>query len=148
VGTVRFRQVMWFVMLESAKDWILEVDTTWLQLPPRVRYGMTCLPLRVVVGCESCSMVWGKTHNMWWSTMCKRGSGYVETLALQAWIQGQGKPYQSMTNSYSRPWSMTCNDLWAIHQRKYKNWQKGGSLVTDRGWNHYTWVHGTNLCKV
>jgi hypothetical protein len=28
VKTVGFRQVMWFVMLESAKDWVLEVDTT------------------------------------------------------------------------------------------------------------------------
>jgi hypothetical protein len=28
VGTVRFRQVTWLVMVESAKDLILEVDTT------------------------------------------------------------------------------------------------------------------------
>jgi hypothetical protein len=27
VETVGFRQVMWLVMLESAKDWILGVDT-------------------------------------------------------------------------------------------------------------------------
>jgi hypothetical protein len=27
VETVRFRQVMWFVMLESAKDRVLGVDT-------------------------------------------------------------------------------------------------------------------------
>jgi hypothetical protein len=43
---------------------------------------------------------------------------------------------------------MTCSDLWAVHQRKCKEWQKGGSLVTDGWWNHYEWVQGTKLCKV
>jgi hypothetical protein len=42
VETVRIRQVMWIVMLESAKDRILGVDTLGQHVPPRVRYGMTC----------------------------------------------------------------------------------------------------------
>jgi hypothetical protein len=29
-------------------------------MPPRVQYGMACLLIRNVVGCESCLAVWGK----------------------------------------------------------------------------------------
>jgi hypothetical protein len=61
VETVGFRQVMWFAMLESAKDRIIGVDTTRQQVLPRVWYGTTCLLIRDVVCCESCSAVWGKT---------------------------------------------------------------------------------------
>jgi hypothetical protein len=43
VETVGFRQVMWLVMLESAKDRILGVDTIGQYVPPHVRYGTTCL---------------------------------------------------------------------------------------------------------
>jgi hypothetical protein len=42
VETVGICQVMWIVMLESAKDRILGVDTPGQHVPPRVRYGMTC----------------------------------------------------------------------------------------------------------
>jgi hypothetical protein len=35
---VGFRQVMWFVMLKSAKDRIVEVDTPRQHVTPRVRY--------------------------------------------------------------------------------------------------------------
>jgi hypothetical protein len=59
VETVGFRQVMWLVMLESAKDQILGVDTLGQQVPPCVRYGMTCLLIRYAVGCGSCSVEWG-----------------------------------------------------------------------------------------
>jgi hypothetical protein len=51
-------------MLESAKDRVLGVDTLGQQVPPHVWYGMTCLLIRDVVGCESCSTVWGKTQNV------------------------------------------------------------------------------------
>jgi hypothetical protein len=64
VETVAFRQVMWFVMLESAKDRVLGVDTLRQQVPPHVRYGTACLLIRDVVGCESCLEVWGKTQNV------------------------------------------------------------------------------------
>jgi hypothetical protein len=53
--------VMWFAMLESAKDRVSRVDTTGQQVSPRVRYGMTWLLIRDAIGCESCSAVWGKT---------------------------------------------------------------------------------------
>jgi hypothetical protein len=55
---------MWFVMLESAKDRVLGVDTLGQQVPPHVRYGTACLLIRDVVGCESCLEVWGKTQNV------------------------------------------------------------------------------------
>jgi hypothetical protein len=64
VGTDRIRQVMWFVMLESAKDRVLGVGTLGQQVSPCVRYGMACLLIRDAVGCESCLVVWGKTQNM------------------------------------------------------------------------------------
>jgi hypothetical protein len=39
VEAVGFRQEMWLVMLESAKDQILGVDPPGQHVPPRVRYG-------------------------------------------------------------------------------------------------------------
>jgi hypothetical protein len=51
VKMVGFRQVMWFVMLESAKNRILEVDTPGQHVPPHVRYGTVCLLIRNTIGC-------------------------------------------------------------------------------------------------
>jgi hypothetical protein len=48
--TAGIHQVMWFVMLESAKDRVIGVDTPGQQVPPRVRYGTTCLLIRDAVG--------------------------------------------------------------------------------------------------
>jgi hypothetical protein len=42
VETVGISQVMWIVMLEYTKDWILGVDTRGQHVPPRVQYGTTC----------------------------------------------------------------------------------------------------------
>jgi hypothetical protein len=55
VETVRISQVMWFVMLESAKDRVIGVDTSGQQVPPRVQYGTTCLLIRDAVGSVPCS---------------------------------------------------------------------------------------------
>jgi hypothetical protein len=52
------RKVMWFVMLESAKDQVIGVDTPGQQVLPRVRYGMTCLLIRDAVGSVPCSDEW------------------------------------------------------------------------------------------
>jgi hypothetical protein len=49
VETIEIRQVMWFIMIESAKDRVLGVDTLGQQVPPRVRYGTTCLLIRDIV---------------------------------------------------------------------------------------------------
>jgi hypothetical protein len=58
VETVGIRQVMWFVMLESAKDRVIGVDTTGQQVPPRVRYGTICLLIRDAVESLPCSDEW------------------------------------------------------------------------------------------
>jgi hypothetical protein len=55
VETVGIRQVMWFVMVESAKDRVIGVDTPGQQVPPYVQYGMTCLLIRDAVGSVPCS---------------------------------------------------------------------------------------------
>jgi hypothetical protein len=61
VETVGIHQVMWFIMLESAKDRILGVDTPGQQVLPRVRYGTVCWLVReslvsCLVGCAV--LVW------------------------------------------------------------------------------------------
>jgi hypothetical protein len=45
-------------MRESAKDRVIGVDTSGQQVPPRVRYGTTCLIIRDVVGSVPCSDEW------------------------------------------------------------------------------------------
>jgi hypothetical protein len=50
--------VMWLVMLKSAKDRVIGVDTPIQQVPPRARYGMTCLLIRDAVGSVPCSNEW------------------------------------------------------------------------------------------
>jgi hypothetical protein len=54
--TVGFRQVMWIVMLESAKDQVLGVDTPGQQVTPHVQYGTACLLIRDAVGSVPCSV--------------------------------------------------------------------------------------------
>jgi hypothetical protein len=55
---VEFRQVIWFVMLESAKDQILGVDTSGQHVSPRVWYRKACLLIGYAIGCVSCSVEW------------------------------------------------------------------------------------------
>jgi hypothetical protein len=55
VETVPICQVMWFVMLVSAKDRVIGVDTPGQQVSPRVRYGTSCLLIRDAVGSVSYS---------------------------------------------------------------------------------------------
>jgi hypothetical protein len=49
---------MWFVMLESAMDRVIGVDTPGQQMSSRVRYGTTCLLIRDAVGSLPCSDEW------------------------------------------------------------------------------------------
>jgi hypothetical protein len=46
---------LWLVMLESAKDRVLGVDTLGQHVPPRVWYLTACLLIRDVVGSVPCS---------------------------------------------------------------------------------------------
>jgi hypothetical protein len=90
VETVGFHQVLRLVMLKSAKDRVLGVDTLGQQVSPRVRYGTSCLLINDVVGCESCSMVWGKTQSDLIHKV-QEGSSHEETLALQVGTRVTGK---------------------------------------------------------
>jgi hypothetical protein len=49
---------LWLVVLESAKDQVLGVDAPGQQVPPRVRYGTTCLLIRDAMGSVPCSDEW------------------------------------------------------------------------------------------
>jgi hypothetical protein len=64
VEIVGFRQVMWFVMLESTKDQISGVDTPGQHRPPYVWYGMACKLIRYAIGFVSCSVEWGWHHTL------------------------------------------------------------------------------------
>jgi hypothetical protein len=55
VETVGIRQMTWLVMLKSAKDRVIGVDSPGQQVSPCVRYGMTCLLIRDDVGSVPCS---------------------------------------------------------------------------------------------
>jgi hypothetical protein len=48
----------WHVVLESAMDQILGVDTPGQHVPPRVQYGVACLLIMNIIGCVSCSEEW------------------------------------------------------------------------------------------
>jgi hypothetical protein len=58
VESVGIRQVMWFVMLESAKDRVIGVNTPGQQVPQCVQYETTCLLIRDTVGSVPCSNEW------------------------------------------------------------------------------------------
>jgi hypothetical protein len=58
VVTAGIRQVRWYVMLGSAKDRVIGVDTPRQQVPPRVRYGMAWLLIRDAVGTVPYSDEW------------------------------------------------------------------------------------------
>jgi hypothetical protein len=58
VETVEVRQVMWFIMLESAKDRVIGVDTPEQQVLSRVEYEIACLLIRDAMGSVPCSDKW------------------------------------------------------------------------------------------
>jgi hypothetical protein len=58
VETVGIYQVMWFVMLESAKDQVIGVDAPRQQVLPCVQYGTACLLIRDAMGSVPCSDEW------------------------------------------------------------------------------------------
>jgi hypothetical protein len=58
VETDGVRQVMWFVMLESAKNRVIGVDTLGQQVPPHVWYETACFLIRDVVRSVPCSEEW------------------------------------------------------------------------------------------
>jgi hypothetical protein len=73
-------QVMWFVMLESAKDGVIGVDTPGQQVPPHVRYGTACLLIKDAVGSVSCSNEWKIGIVTYLSSHGARGAWYRDYL--------------------------------------------------------------------
>jgi hypothetical protein len=54
VETVGFHQEMWLVMLKSAKERVLGVDTPGQHVPPHVWYGTTYSLIRKALVSLSC----------------------------------------------------------------------------------------------
>jgi hypothetical protein len=52
------------VVLESAEDRIIGVDTLGQHVPPRVWYVTACLLIRIAIGCLSCSVEWERHHTL------------------------------------------------------------------------------------
>jgi hypothetical protein len=79
----------WHVVLESAKDQILGVNTPGQHVPPCVRYGMACLLIRNVIVCVSYSVEWRMTSYFviyfvnHLNQMVQEGTVVRKTLALQ-----------------------------------------------------------------
>jgi hypothetical protein len=64
------------------------------------------------------------------------------------WYPTGGNLWQSKTNDLGLTFVKACSDLWAIHQRKCKEWQKGGSLVAWSAMKSLLVGTGYNLCRV
>jgi hypothetical protein len=83
---VGIRQVMWLVMLKSAKNRVLGVDTLGEQVPPCVWYGVARLLIRDAVGSAPCSEEWEVAWSFFQAHMVQEGLWYRvlhrETLAL------------------------------------------------------------------
>jgi hypothetical protein len=113
VETVGFYQVMWLVMLESAKNRILWVDTPGQHVPPCVWYGMTCLLIRYVIDYMSFLVEWGWHHTLWsvfvtyfvncLNHMVQKETFVWKTLALQAGTVCSG--------NHSKTWHTSLVDL-------------------------------------
>jgi hypothetical protein len=73
VETVGFHQVLWIVLLESAKDQILGLNTLEQHVSPCVLYGMTCLLIRDVVGSVPCSDQWEVARSFAQAHMVQEG---------------------------------------------------------------------------
>jgi hypothetical protein len=86
VEMVEFHQVLWLVMLESAKGRILGLDTPGQHVQALVRYGMTCLLIRDAVRIVSCLDEWEVAWSFAQAHMVQEGPWYYvlprETLAL------------------------------------------------------------------
>jgi hypothetical protein len=81
---------MWLVLLKSAKDRFLGVDTPKQSVTPCVWYGTTFLLIRDAIGSESCSIAWAKAQDMNWIHMVQEGPEVRGTLALQAGPEVRG----------------------------------------------------------
>jgi hypothetical protein len=66
----------WHVVLKSAKDRILGVDTLGQHVPPYVRYGTAFLLITNTIRCVSCLDEWGLAWDFTQAHMVQEGSWY------------------------------------------------------------------------
>jgi hypothetical protein len=78
VETAGFCQVLWLVMLKSAKYRILGFDTLGQHVLPRVRYGTACLLIRDDVGSVPCSDKWEVAWSFGQAHMEQEGPWYCD----------------------------------------------------------------------
>jgi hypothetical protein len=118
----------WHVVLESAKDQILGVETPWQLVPPHVRYGTDCLLIRNDIGCLSCLVEWG-----WASFFVPYFVTYFVTYFVIYLNHMQVEPlWESATKHdilLQLTFVMVCSDLCAIHHWKCQNSKKEVYLV-------------------
>jgi hypothetical protein len=105
----------WHVVLKSAKDQILGVDTLGHHVPPRVRYGMTCLLIRNTIGSVSCSDEWGLAWDFAQVHMVQEGLWYhVSTPGNLSTARGAVVP-RIYPGNHSKAWHTPivdlCNDM-------------------------------------
>jgi hypothetical protein len=115
VETVGIHQVIWLVMLESAKDRILGVDPLGQHVPPHVQYEMACWLIREaqVSYLVRCAVL------VWWYLQGRKVQEGHEGIV---WYPTRGNLRQSKTFEQGLTFIKVCSDLWAIHQKKYKEW--------------------------
>jgi hypothetical protein len=76
VETAGFHQVLWLVILKSAMDRVLGVDTPGQHVSPRVQYIMACLLIWDVVGSVPYSDEWKVAWSFAQVHMVQEGSWY------------------------------------------------------------------------
>jgi hypothetical protein len=110
VETVGFRQLMWLVKLESAKDQILGVDAPGQHVPSRVRYETAYLLIRYAIGCVSCSVEWGWRVTRLRDILCELPEPYGAKGAIVC-----GKPqhckWGHVLGNHSKVWHTPVVDL-------------------------------------
>jgi hypothetical protein len=117
VETVGSCQVMRLIMLKSAKDRILGVDTLEQYVPPCIQYVMACLLIRYAMGCASYSVEWEWHHTLWsyfvtyfmncLNHMVQEGMFVREILALQVGTICSG----NRSKAWHTPIVDLCNDM-------------------------------------
>jgi hypothetical protein len=72
----RWLILSWHVVLESAKNWFLDVDTLGQHVLPHVRYETTYLLIRNTIICVSYSNEWGLAWDFAQTHMVQEGPRY------------------------------------------------------------------------
>jgi hypothetical protein len=111
----RWLILSWHVVLESARDRLLGVDTPGQHVLPRVRYRAACLLIRNNVGCVSCSDEWRLAWDFTQAHMVQEGSRYhVTTPGNLSTSSGAVVP-RIYPGNHSKAWYTLivhlCNDM-------------------------------------